>query len=717
MDYGFAAAAYGEGQNVSVNNNRISVEGSSNTRKIIGGYVEWADLSAQVNGNFVSVKNVNTDYSSDVKIYGAELLHGGDTNEECGVFEASNNSVRVENLKSVSNDTGIYGVWSDVFAGIGKANNNSVYVLNSTVGYIMGSRISSWDTDAVTAELHANGNTATVIDSVISNGSGFGSIFASYCTAYASTFANDNKLYIKGGRFSGVIIYGAWAWSETGKEGRLARANNNSVIIENVSSAQNCRIFGGRAHGNYDGGQIQAINNTVTIIGDLDINESIIYGGYAENAGTGGADYFTGNTLNAKNGHIKAYGIGGFENYNFYIQSLDASMPIISVSSGNGAAFFIAGVNEAIDISSLNIGMCLSQDIKLTGDETIVLIKSGLGFEGAPKASQVAAQQGFAWLNVFDIYVDTNTKTLNAGFIKRIINPQTKSLSEGVAAGAILAGQGSDIVNSGLLSGLQEGKIEAVGALFGGSLKYDTGSFVEMSVFGAAAGFAKKFSGFDAGAFIEYANGNFDTEYNGIKGDGQASAIGLSIIAKKDVNEKVYVEGLIRGGQLSNDYKTKLSDKMTGETADFDYSSIYFGFGFGAGYIYKVSEKINIDGFGKYMLTSIGGGDTDLKNGDKYEFDSVLSNRIKFGAKGEYKINETIRPYLSLSYDYELSGDVNAKIEGSDTESPSLNGGTFSAGLGASAKVTEKLTLNLSAQVYSGVKEGVTGNLQVKYSF
>ncbi|MCL2145392.1 MAG: autotransporter outer membrane beta-barrel domain-containing protein, partial [Endomicrobia bacterium] len=311
---------------------------------------------------------------------------------------------------------------------------------------------------------------------------------------------------------------------------------------------------------------------------------------------------------------------------------------------------------------------------------------------------------------------DIIDNTLMAAVVNVNMNPQTKILSEGAAAGAILAGQGADNINSALLSGLQEGKAEVIASIFGGSSKYDTGSSVEMNVFGITAGIAKKFNSTSAGIFAEYSDASFDTEYNGSTGDGKATATGVGVLVKRDMQEDIYIEGLVRAGQLSNDYKTKLDDGL-GTTADFDYSTTYFGLSLGVGQILKINEKINIDAYGKYALTSVGRSDADLTTGEKYKIDPTISNKIKAGAKGEYKISETIKPYLSLAYDYELSGDVNAKIDGYEVEAPSLNGGTFSGGLGVSAKLAEKLTLDLSAQIYSGVRDGVTGNLQVKYQF
>jgi outer membrane autotransporter protein len=341
-----------------------------------------------------------------------------------------------------------------------------------------------------------------------------------------------------------------------------------------------------------------------------------------------------------------------------------------------------------------------------------------LGFTGEPNALEITEKQGVAWFNTFDIYVDTGVNVLNAGLIERTLNPQTKNLSESIAAGAALVGQGADVA-AGLLANIGEEKLEVLGAVFGGSSKYGTGSSVEINALGLIAGAAKKFKPLTAGIFVEYADGSYDTEndfdgYDSVKGDGKASYMGGGVLVKKDIKGNFYIEGQARAGQISNDYKTGLSDGQ-GNTADFDYSSIYFGLNIGAGYKYKISESLSVKGYGKYIFTNVGGGEADLASGEKYEFDAVMSNRIKAGIKGGYEISEKVKPYIGIAYDYEISGEINAKIGGVKIAAPTLNGGTIQGEAGVSVKAAENLNIDISAQIYTGAREGFAGLLKLKY--
>ena len=698
-----------DGDNIIATGNSVTITDSLRFENVRGAYGE-AYLSGTFSGNSVSIKNTNGYNGSG--IYGAYLRAVYDTDNLYtdkyasaghGVFEASENSVYIENIKGWSD---VYGARVGANAGIGKVNKNSVYILDSTVDEVYGACIGNDGWQAIVTEMYANENSVTLINSN-ADGNIYGGSSWSHAvrasTASTSTdgkvinFANNNTVYVKGGIIQSV--YGGYAYSQTSN----AQANNNTVVIENVAKVYD--IYGGEASGKSDE-QVQAINNTVTIIGGLNV-EGNICGGRAENSGTGGVDRMTGNTLNVKGGHITASGIRGFENYNLYVANLDT--PVIYAINGGG-------YGNLVDVSSSNVNLFLHKGVKVATGDKIDLIRSGCGVTNSSN-TQASAKGGVSKIYTFDIAVNDDGDILQACVLSADNNKEVKALSEGVAAGAILAGLGADIVNSGLLANLQEGKIEVVGAFFGGKSKYDTGSSVELNSLGAAAGLAKQFAcfgGFAAGIFVEYASSDFDTEYSGINSTGKADYIGGGILARKDVKENLYVEGLVRGGKVNNDYKTKLADDY-GTTADFDYSSTYFGFGLGAGRIFAANEKLDIDLFGKYTLTSVSGGDADLETGEKYEFDSVLSNRLQIGAKGEYKASETIKPYLSLSLDYELSGEVNAKIDGEKIEAPSFGGATFSAGLGASAKVIENLTLDLSTQFHAGARAGFGGLLKLKY--
>ncbi|MCL2335425.1 MAG: autotransporter domain-containing protein [Endomicrobia bacterium] len=667
----------------TANNNVVNVSGPM-TNDAYGGVAGGGESSS---GSVIAMANNNA-----VNVtggWGSLRVTGGRAGSDSGTATAMGNSAVITG--GTMTHQYVHGGDASTNSGYAITTDNKVVIKSSgsTVGEVAGGYTTTSGGSAA-----ANGNTADIINSMA--GGVYGGY--TYCDAAVMTTASGNIVNITGSTVGGDVVGGfAGGYNNSFNNS----ADNNRVII--MDSTVNGNVFGGCVDSDSISDTMTATHNTVTIGGASNLPNATVYGGYI-NIGTG--DARTGNTLNIiyTGTTIQAKSVANFEYYNFYLPS--------TAQPNNTMLNLSAAAN--ITGSKIGIGFSDGAAPAMAAGDKFTLLNSTVNL-----ASNQSGQTIYAATisKLYEFSLNVNPTSLIAEFtgITRT-NPQTKILSEGIAAGAITALQSVDNINGSLLSGLQDGKIEVFGSFFGGSSKYDTGSSVNMSVFGAAAGIGKKFGGnaaaLDAGIFVEYASGSFDTEYDSLKGDGTSSAIGGGILVKKDINKKVYVEGLIRAGQLSNDYKTEILDKK----ADFDYSSTYFGFSLGGGYIFEVSKKVNIDAFGKYILTNVSGGNADIA-GDKYEFDAVMSNRVKAGVKGEYKITETIKPYLAAAYDHELSGEANAKIDGMKIEAPTLNGGTFSGELGISAKVASSLTLDLGANIYSGTREGATGSLKAKYEF
>jgi len=615
-------------------------------------------------------------------------------------------------------------------------SNNSVTVSSDVSGYIYGAiTVTAGSPVVVNNDGDLTGNCITVNSGIIGAG-----VSGAY-TNRGSVI--NNKVIINGGTINNFIIGGySDMLSAIGNNviinsGTINGCVAGGVITDNAywgsraTKGNSVTINGGIINGNVYGGMINAdqyltpdeilagivAGNTVTISGNPVFGASVnIYGSYHVPSTyyfvtPPGIDVFTGNTLNVYD-YSNSSIIGSIQNFQYYNFIFPASQvgPVLSVSSatlGNGMKGSI--VTVAADTSSRRNPLNIGYSVTLI-EATTSLVPNGFDQTQATGLGLHGIALRYNW----DISIEGND--LIAIFTGTDTNPQTKILSEGVAAGAILAREVADNIEGRLLSNLQDGKIEAVASVSGDNSKYDTGSSVKMNSFGGIAGVAKKFNATSAGIFAEYTSGNFDTDYKGLKGSGNATAAGAGLVVRREYKDDVYFEGLVRGGQLTNDYKNKLSD-ISGQTADFNYNSTYLGLGLAIGQILKLSNKVSIDCSGKYALTSIASSDAQLATGEEYEMNSITSNRIKAGLKGEYAMSGSFKPYLAVSYDYELSGDVNAKVDGYDIEAPTLNGGTITACLGLNGKIKDKLTLDLVANIYSGVRQGAAGNLQVKYQF
>ncbi|MCL1971856.1 MAG: autotransporter outer membrane beta-barrel domain-containing protein [Endomicrobia bacterium] len=654
-----------------------------------GGYVtkEYYDLSAS---GVVTANSNRVHITSNSLITG--LVYGGNAYILGGNYIkaiANNNSVTIEDSEAFHT---VYGGHTVATNGDASANNNEVKITNGIVGKYMntpgwgsyGNIYGGYATSS-RGSVSANGNVVNITSTTFSN-----QIYGGYAsTSWGdSAEANGNSVSITNMTLNDEV-YGGYTFTTYGN---TTVANNNSISI--TSSTINSTVYGGWA--NYKDSAASNYN-TITISGTSNLNNAVLYGGFVgEWNGIGydlssTKDSWTGNTLNVKNSGMSVKGIYNFENLNFYLpETMTAGETMLNVA-------------DSVNISNSTIGVERSSDLNVGDTFTLINSASALVADGIN--TKVKGLEGVAKLyDIFDLSFDANN--LYATYIyseDRYLNPQTKILSEGVAAGAVMALQSADSID------VSEGVFFK---MFGGNTEYETGSSVKANVFGLVAGIGKKFNSTTLGAFIEYASGSYDTEYDNVSGSGDASAVGGGIIAKKEISD-YYVEGFVRAGQLTNEYKNKIS----GLNADFDYSTMYYGFSLAGGRVFNVGDKLSVDTSAKYSFTSIGGNDVVLPTNEKYEFDSVLSNIVTAEVAAEYEVSNWLTPYASLSYAYELSGDVNSKIDGFEIEAPSLNGGTFAVGLGASVKVIERLTIDLGVNVLSGVRNGTTGNLQVKFKF
>ncbi|MDR2925325.1 MAG: autotransporter outer membrane beta-barrel domain-containing protein, partial [Azoarcus sp.] len=100
-------------------------------------------------------------------------------------------------------------------------------------------------------------------------------------------------------------------------------------------------------------------------------------------------------------------------------------------------------------------------------------------------------------------------------------------------------------------------------------------------------------------------------------------------------------------------------------------------------------------------------------------FNSADSNRLRVGTRFVYAVNEYASPYIGAAYEHEYDGKARASTYGYSIDAPSLRGDTGIGEIGLTLKPSQTLPLSfdLGVQGYTGVREGVTGSLQIRYEF
>lgn len=481
-------------------------------------------------------------------------------------------------------------------------------------------------------------------------------------------------------------------------------------------------------------------SGTLALGSDLTSNQLTLYGGTVFDRGSHNHSLDNGIlSVNGANGQSAMYkGDLSARNATLnFISPVHPTQPLLRVTgdadvSGSACNVGLAGGTSLASGSTLTL-LEVDPDKTLTANN----LQRGNGIVqiGSTVAHDITA----------DVNLDPTTRRLNA--VTAQVSPgratdQSKALSEGFLGGLALNLQGADLVagrgmdsavraSSGTDDAERHG-FAGFGALSGGSLRYNTGSHLDMNSLSLLTGLSW---GIDLapgrltlGAFFEYGNGSYDTHNSftnaaSVDGDGNAYYLGGGILARMDfVNigpGRFYAEASGRAGKTHNEYDSSDLRDAAGRKADYDSSSPYYGLHFGTGYVWNINDAATLDLYGKYFWTRQQGDSVGLSTGEHLSFDDINSSRLRFGGRFAYILNEHVAPYIGAAWEHEFDGKARATTNGFDIDAPNLHGNTGIGELGLSLTPSADLplTIDLGVQGYTGKHEGVTGSLMVKWEF
>ena len=555
--------------------------------------------------------------------------------------------------------------------------------------------------------------------------------------------ATKNTVTINGSAFN---VSGGQVSSGSGNATKNTVTINGSAVVE----------------GNVYGGQVavgsgNATDNTLSISGAPTLSSCSISGGFSRSG-----DAVSGNLLELRTSNLTVKCIQNFAAYAFVLPA--------TIQSGD----VLLTATDAIDLT--NSGQISSPDfqrIDVTGDtplsvgDTVTLLQSDAGLTAGELRESVSGSHGVTLSYTFKLTADGNavvatvmgdedlppmdddddtpdTPTGNEGgaSVAPRVNPQTKALAEGYLSGVALTLQGADLVaGKGIdaagravrasLAGGGKG-LAAFGALSGGWSRYNTGSHIDVSGFSLLTGLAWGADSvpgqFTAGMFFEYgsaATGTYNSFSNAasVSGDGSTWYMGAGLLARMDFNDSgpghIYAEASARAGALNNKYRNDDLRDASGRRAEFDTSTPYVSLHAGLGYVWDLTDALSLDLSAKYFWTWQDSADSDLSTGEALHFDAVNSHRLRLGGRLTWAVNEHVSPYIGAAWEHEFDGTARATSLGYSLSAPSLTGDTGIGELGLSwtPTATTPLTIDLSVQGYTGVRQGYTGSLMAKWEF
>ena len=436
-------------------------------------------------------------------------------------------------------------------------------------------------------------------------------------------------------------------------------------------------------------------------------------------------------------GSLTVNGVGA--SYHGDLEATNATLNFIA-PAGLGSGQTMLDVSGSADITGSTVNVGVSGGTSLPGGTKLSLLQAANGLTADSKIVQGSGivESGVTTIYNIDLSADANTLygTVTGGSATK----QAKALSEGWLGGMALNLQGADLiagrgmeaaVHSAESAGAGNG-FAGFGALSGGSLRYNTGSHVDMRSLSLLTGLAR---GADltpgrltVGAFFEYGNGSYNTHNSfsnaaDVDGDGNTYYLGGGILARMDFSKtgpgRFHAEASGRAGKVHNEYDSSDLRDASGRKAEYDSDTPYYGLHFGAGYLWEINDKASLDLYGKYFWTRQQGDSLSLSTGERLSFDDADSSRLRLGGRLAYVLNEHVAPYVGAAWEHEFDGKARATTNGFDIDAPSLRGdtGIGELGLSLTPSASLPLTLDLGVQGYVGQRQGVTGSLQVKYEF
>ena len=596
-----------------------------------------------------------------------ELIYGGYS----GLGETKDNIVII-NGGEVSN---VYGGDSSN----GSSSDNKIYIKDGTIRYIIAgysiNRENSNNVENNTVYISGGKVTGDVNGGVTYKGNAIG-----------------NNVIISGGEVSEV--YGGYSYN--------GNADSNNVVI-NGGKITGFVIGGYSSKGNAD-------NNNIIISGNADIKKAALYGN--NNSATG-----INNTLTIDGWSGKTQSLKNFSDINFNNVNWKNGETILTITSGQEGNL----ANTNINLNSIASGSSIKAGDKVTFIASNTNLSDEVNYNINDTFTAGVALEGTG-----------TTSVDNEGNVSFTVNnlkasSQAVSAAQTRAASAAFVNQGTDLISDSLdtISRDDNYGVKTFAAVHGNRSKYDVADDIKINGWSTIVGVgnADKFdngSEFSWGVFYENGSGNYRT-YNSFnneffRGDGSMVYNGGGIAARYENKNGVYTEGSLRAGMLKNELDNAMHD--VNGSYGYETESAYYGAHIGVGKIISLSNSSDLDIYGKFFHTYTEGDSVTIA-GDKFDFDSITSDRLRVGARITSNKENKFSTYYGLAYEYEFNGDADMTAQGLRADTQSLQGSSVMAEVGFNYQPTpdSPWSFDFNMRSYTGERQGGSFNVQATYTF
>ena len=643
----------------------------------------WAEIKNPDQGIWVGNGTID---GNTVIPPGAIVYGGNDHYSYSGCNADPNNNEIIINNSTLSAVTGGY---SNIGSG---ANENIVNIKNGNIKSLVGSYSYGGTVSGNEVSITGDSNSfQTVSGGTTGDGTATGNIV----TINGNVEASD---FIAGG---------------VGNAG-YSQVYGNQVIIQSGTVTGN--IYGGYGYLNSNA---LIDKNDITITGSANVADADLYGGYADNTQA----TISNNTLTLDGWSGSVNSVQNFSAIDFEKVKWQNGGTVLNIK--NASQDVLKGTE--ININSLNF----EGGTEINKGDNMTFIASENNVDLGIKEANLNVNSNFlAGVTVKgdgNFTVDANGNvTYKVQEVKT--NKQIDLVAENRAVAAAFVNQGTDLISDSLDTLSRDGKygIKTFAAVHGNRSKYDVNSDLKINGWSTIVGVgnAAEFADgdeFSWGVFYENGSGNYRTfnEFNNefFRGDGSLVYNGGGIAARYENASGIYTEGSLRAGMLKSEMDNALRDG-SGNYYGYDSESAYYGAHIGIGKIISLSDSSDLDVYGKFFHTYTE-GDSFTVAKDKFEFDSITSDRLRIGARVTTNKANAFSTYYGLAYEYEFNGDADMRAQNLKAPTQSLQGSSYMAEVGFNYQPTpdSPWSFDLNMRGYAGEREGASFNVQATYTF
>ena len=534
---------------------------------------------------------------------------------------------------------------------------------------------------------------------------------SAFITNDGGTFTNKNTIVSvsKSGITNGYVAGTLVALADGGQ----VEINNQTVVVS-YSTVDD--VYG---TGIVASGDVSARINNQTIVLD---NATVVGGVYAVSV-KNGTSTRSGNDVELTNSRLQLSGtntvgsISGFDTIGLNVTEANKEKAVLTVTDADAGQMEFNGVtieiasddflesSDTYQLINVEGGKYTFKD--LTVKESHTFLETTYTADG-----DVVLGNGENLTSENDLF---NNKTVKA-------TESSKTLAESLLGTVAFINQGAEFIAdegiAAMVDAAKLGEVTAFGVMQGGSTHYNTGSYVDVDgvTFMAGAGLRINPNWTMAG-FVEAGWANSASHVEGTRGDGDHEYFGVGFATSYQTDGVLYVDGSLRAGRAT----TEFAGRYGQDSASYDAKSLYMSAHVGLGALWDLNESLKLDTYARYMVTYLDDDDVDLNNryNDKLELDSTVTHAVRAGARLLGDFNDYASWKVGAAYEHVFDGDAESAVNSFSLDVPSLEGdtGVFELGLRIRPSLESNWAVDLGAKGYVGDREGVTGNMTVRYSF